>query len=236
MEEEVEDNFFSDDGIEDLPSATLLELEENACAATQRQRAESETLQQHNYHDDDDQLQNPREGQQQQQQQGQSLGVAHARPPLQQRYSTSTTSYHGSASGNGPYRATANPGLSFGDADLQYLDAGVLDDGAGPVPVDQQDAVMILDQQTDERHTTHASAYGDGADRQTHPIATKWRRYGHDLHDNEDNNDNSNNAGNYAAAQDNAADAGRMREQVEQVKTTFLQQKKYIYIKIQPAY
>ena len=225
---EKDDEFSDDDGIENLPSETLRELEERAYVATQQQRAESESLQRHNYHDDDGrgydkghgQSHHLRDGPQRlsQQQRRQPLGAEQARPQLYQRRSTSTTSYHNSGSRGGPSRGvgTTNPGLSFADTDLQYLDTGVLDDGAGPVPVDQQDAIMDLDRQGEERYSAHVSSYDDNVDRQQlQAAAAKWQRFGHDLRDNEDNNDNSTDA--VSAAAHDAAETDRLREQIEHV-------------------
>ena len=224
---EQDEEFSDDDGIENLPSETLRELEEKAYVATQQQRAESETLRRHNDHDDGHgydqghgQSHHLRDGSQRpgQQQRRQPLGAEQARPQLYQRRSTSTISYHNSASRGGLHRGvgTTNPGLSFADTDLQYLDTGVLDDGAGPVPVDQQDAIMDLDRQGEARYSAHVSAYDENVDRQQPQAATaKWQRFGHDLRDNEDNSGNSTDAA--SAAAHDAAEADRLREQVEHV-------------------
>ena len=146
-----DDDDFSDDGIADLPTATLFELEQSAWAATQRQKEPSSV------HGIPQQPQPVRQNishghtyaqQWQQPQQQGGLGApvpvpVPARPPLLQRQSTSTSRASSRA------MTMSRPATSFGDAELQNLDAGVLDDGAGPAPVERQD-VIILDEEDGE--------------------------------------------------------------------------------------
>ncbi|KAL1955004.1 hypothetical protein VTO42DRAFT_357 [Malbranchea cinnamomea] len=210
-----DDEFFSDDAIADLPSSTLLELEQNAWAATQRQKEAA--AQQHA------QVCQPPQAQVQILQRGlqshwpEEQGGVNAnatRPPLLQRQSTSTS--------RGSSHPISRPTTSFCDAELQNLDAGVLDDGAGPAPIERQD-VIIIDQPDREQRPVgeqdaalRAHAYGGG---QQWPPAAAWQ----DAERNELHGEGMYTTAEYGA--DNAThetgellrEAERLREQVEQL-------------------
>ncbi|EGE81436.1 DNA repair protein Rad26 [Blastomyces dermatitidis ATCC 18188] len=121
MDDDKYDDSFSDDGIDELPPGTLLELERNAFQASQQQRPDSRN-------------------------------ASNNAPPKPRnpsfaslaRGSLSRTASHTSSRGpvlQDPSRLLRPP-LSFGDEDFQDLDAGVLDDGCGPDPVELQDRVF----------------------------------------------------------------------------------------------
>lgn len=138
------DDFFSDDGIADLPTATLLELEQSAWAATQR---EKEPLEQS--HVPQPQLR---------QQAGLNVPT---RPSLLQRRSTTTS-------------RGSRPTTSFGDAELQNLDAGVLDDGAGPAPAERQDVIILDEDDEEELQSVPAQERGVGL-QTVHEDERQWQ-------------------------------------------------------------
>ncbi|PGH04162.1 hypothetical protein GX51_03669 [Blastomyces parvus] len=121
MDVDKYDDSFSDDGIDELPPGTLLELERNAYQASQQHRPDSRNT------------------------------SCNAPPKPRNpsfaslaRGSLSRTASRTSSRGpvlQDPSRLLRPP-LSFGDEDFQDLDAGVLDDGYGPDPVELQDTVF----------------------------------------------------------------------------------------------
>jgi hypothetical protein len=115
MEDDKDDDSFSDDDIAALPSSTLLQLERIAYEAAQKQRADSisTTLAQR---------------------------LSHPRPRSLALDSNSDPSTR--APSRGPILqdpSRLRQPLSFGETDFQDLDAGVLDDGNGPAPVEVQE-------------------------------------------------------------------------------------------------
>ncbi|OAX78597.1 hypothetical protein ACJ72_07093 [Emergomyces africanus] len=129
----MDEDSFSDDGIDELPPGTLLELERNAYQATQQQRPDSRNS---------------------------STNVPpRARNPSfvsLTRESISRTASRTSSRGpvlQDPSRLLRPP-LSFGDEDFQDLDAGVLDDGNGPAPVELQPALFEQQKSHGSRHAT----------------------------------------------------------------------------------
>ncbi|PGH32973.1 hypothetical protein GX50_04187 [[Emmonsia] crescens] len=124
MDDDKYDDSFSDDGIDELPPGTLLELERNAYQATQAT--------------------------QQQQRPDSNVPPPKLRNPsfvsLAQE-SISRTASRNSSRGlvlQDPSRLLRPP-LSLEDEDFQDLDAGVLDDGFSPAPVELQDTVFQQD-------------------------------------------------------------------------------------------
>ncbi|OJD20065.1 hypothetical protein AJ78_00082 [Emergomyces pasteurianus Ep9510] len=127
----MEDDSFSDDGIDELPPGTLLELERNAYQATQQQRPDSRNS---------------------------SSNVApKARNPSFISLARESISHTASrTSSRGPVLQDPSrllrPPLSFGDEDFQDLDAGVLDDGNGPDPVELQPTLFEQDRSHGRLH------------------------------------------------------------------------------------
>lgn len=228
-----DDGFFSDDGIADLPTATLFELEQSAWAATQRQKEPSSV------HENPQQLQQARKnshsrnyghgyGQQWHQQRQGGLGApvhvpGPVRPPLLQGQSTST-----SRASSRPM-TLSRPATSFGDAELQNLDAGVLDDGAGPAPVERQDVIILDDDDNDDdeeeevqpaRGREGCTGYGGGHEWQNETAgANGWQNFeGNGLQPEAEYT--TANCTDDTGADKSAqllAEAERLREQVEQV-------------------
>lgn len=116
MEDDKYEDSFSDGELAGLPSSALLQLEQKAYEATQKQRADSN-------------------------------GTAPAQCFLNPRPRSLALDSNSDLSRRAPSRGPVlqdpsrlrRPPLSFGETDFQDLDAGVLDDGNGPVPVEVQD-------------------------------------------------------------------------------------------------
>ncbi|KAK2745634.1 hypothetical protein FQN55_006125 [Onygenales sp. PD_40] len=119
MDDDRFDDSFSDDGIDELPPGTLLALEQNAYQASQQQRPDSNN----GY-----------------------LPPKPKNPSFVSLARESTSRPSSRTSSRGPILQDPSrlhrPPLSFGDEDFQDLDAGVLDDGYGPAPVELEDTVL----------------------------------------------------------------------------------------------
>ncbi|PGH15515.1 hypothetical protein AJ80_05532 [Polytolypa hystricis UAMH7299] len=127
MDDDNYDDYFSDDGIDDLPAGALLELEQNAYEATQRQRSESINI--------------PRP-------------TVNA-PPALQRNSTSADSRNAPPQPKPPVLQDPSlllrPPLSFGQGYLKDLDAGVLDDGYEQAITVGEDEDVVYEQDDSRR-------------------------------------------------------------------------------------
>ncbi|PGG99281.1 hypothetical protein AJ79_08587 [Helicocarpus griseus UAMH5409] len=152
----MDDDYFSDNGFDELPPGTLLALEQNAYQATQQQRPDSR-----NSANPPPRPKNPSFA---------SLA----------RESTSRTASRTPSRGpvlQDPSRILRPP-LSFGDEDFQDLDAGVLDDGYGPAPVELQDTVFEQDK-THGRIYPEVQEVGFRPNQEAKDIANGgWRRQG----------------------------------------------------------
>ncbi|EER37314.1 DNA repair protein RAD26 [Histoplasma capsulatum H143] len=128
MDNDKDNDSFSDDGIDELPPGTLLELERNAYQASQPQRPDSRNRSIHIPPN----ARNP-------------SFTSLARGAISRP--ASRTLSHGPVLQD-PSRLLRPP-LSFGDEDFEDLDAGVLDDGYGPAPVELQNAMFQQDKVND---------------------------------------------------------------------------------------
>ncbi|EFR03418.1 hypothetical protein MGYG_06416 [Nannizzia gypsea CBS 118893] len=127
MEDDKDDTFWDDDGVDDSAYDALVELEQDAYRTTQQETIDEQQQQQ----------------QQLQLQQQQAAASRPVRPSLL-RHSTSNTS----SSTVEQRRRRRNPAqhlrpaLSFGDTDYQQWDASILDKEDGLDLVDEQDALL----------------------------------------------------------------------------------------------
>lgn len=117
MATDLDDDYFSDDGFDTLPPSTLLELEQNAFQATQRQQELTSA--------NGRQAQKAQLNQQTVRQQGKD-DVVSGGPVLQQP-------------------AVINLASSdYGDLDVGVLDAGVLDNGEDPTPFEETKRLLVI--------------------------------------------------------------------------------------------
>ncbi|KAG5292637.1 DNA repair protein RAD26 [Histoplasma ohiense] len=128
MDNDKDNDSFSDDGIDELPPGTLLELERNAYQASQPQRPDSRNSSIHIPPN----ARNPSFA---------SLARGAISRPASRTLSHEPVLQD-------PSRLLRPP-LSFGDEDFEDLDAGVLDDGYGPAPVELQNAMFQQDKVND---------------------------------------------------------------------------------------
>ncbi|ODH17946.1 hypothetical protein ACO22_06238 [Paracoccidioides brasiliensis] len=157
MDDDNFDDSFSDDGIDELPLDTLLALEQSAYQASQQQRPDSRN-------DSDNPQPKPRNPN--------FVSLA--------RKSSSRSASRNSSRGSflqDPSRLLRQP-LSFGDEDFQDLDAGVLDDGYDPAPVELRNTVSEQDRSHGRLHA-ETQQVGFRSDQRARDIVNgKWRALG----------------------------------------------------------
>lgn len=116
----LDDDYFSDDGFDALPPSTLLQLEQNAFAATQQQQSQQLPNPYHNQQQGTKRQLNHQTGRQQR-----AANSLHRGPVLQQPPVINLAS------------------SDYGDLDVGELDAGVLDNADGPAPIEEMKRMLV---------------------------------------------------------------------------------------------